>query len=32
MNIVIKMEKITKFYDMGDVVVKALQGIALTIK
>ncbi len=32
MNTVIKMEKITKFYDVGDVVVKALQGIDLTIE
>ena len=32
MNTVIKMEKLTKFYDMGDVVVKALQGIDLTIE
>lgn len=29
---VIKMESITKFYDMGDVVVKALQGIDLTVQ
>lgn len=32
MNAVIKMEKITKFYDLDDVVVKALQGVNLTIE
>jgi putative ABC transport system ATP-binding protein len=32
MNTVIKMEKVKKFYNVGDVVVKALQGIDLTFK
>lgn len=32
MNTVIKMDKLTKFYNVGDVVVKALQGVDLTIK
>lgn len=32
MDTVIRMEKVTKFYDVGDVVVKALQGVDLTIK
>jgi len=32
MDTVIKMEKITKFYDVGDVMVKALQGVDLTIE
>ncbi len=32
MDTIIKMEKITKFYDIGDVVVKALQGVDLTIE
>jgi putative ABC transport system ATP-binding protein len=31
-NTVIKMEKIKKFYDLGNVIVKALQGIDLTIE
>lgn len=31
MNTVIRMDDITKFYNVGDVVVKALQGIDLTI-
>jgi putative ABC transport system ATP-binding protein len=32
MNTLIAMDKITKFYDVGDVVVKALQGIDLAIE
>lgn len=32
MNTVIKMEKITKLFNVGDVVVKALQGVDLMIK
>lgn len=32
MNTLIRLEHITKFYEVGDVVVKALQGIDLTIE